>query len=318
MQLAWMLPSILFGLYLGTTTGTWFLLAMSLISALMMFGFRRFNDSRNPDLSEDVSFSGGQIWIGDYQLPSYEFLWKKQWHRLVFDAHNNIQQAPVFELELNLETDLGHCLIIGPTGSGKSELMKLLLQQILVKDPNCELVLIDFKGGATFGQFAGFAQTKLLVTDIDGHEPESIWQQVRAELGRRELRLAACRVSRIEDIIELGQQLPRRYIFIDELAAVLAESALAQAALSVVAARGRTLGVHLVLATQSAQAVPRALITNLRARVALADADPIELAQLNIKRVAEPVPTPTGWARGIFQKSSDVPRQFIFPLGAKF
>jgi S-DNA-T family DNA segregation ATPase FtsK/SpoIIIE len=318
MQLAWMLPSILFGLYLGATTGTWFLLAMSLITALVMFGFRRFNESRNPDLSEEVSFSGGEVWIGDYQLPNYEIFWKKEWHALVFAAHNSTKQQPVFNLELNLETDLGHCLIIGPTGSGKSELMKLLLQQVVSKDPNCELMLVDFKGGATFSQFAGLAQSKLLVTDIDGHEPGALWQQVQAELGHRELRLAACRVSRIEDIIELSQQLPRRYIFIDELAAALAESPLAQAALTAVAARGRTLGVHLVLATQSAQSVPRALITNLRARVALADADPIELAQLNIKRVADPVQIPTGWARGIFQKTSEVPRQFIFPLGGKF
>jgi hypothetical protein len=73
-----------------------------------------------------------------------------------------------------------------------------------------------------------------------------------------------------------------------------------------------------VLATQSAQAVPRALLTNLRARVALADADPIELAQLNIKRLADAQLVPPGWARGIFQKTSEVPRQFIFPLGAKF
>jgi S-DNA-T family DNA segregation ATPase FtsK/SpoIIIE len=283
-----------------------------------MFGFRRFNESRNPDLSEAVTFSGGEVCIGDYQLPSYEIFWKKEWHALVFAAHNSKKQQPIFDLKLNLETDLGHCLIIGPTGSGKSELMKLLLQQVVSKDPNCELILIDFKGGATFGQFTGLAQTKILVTDVDGHEPESIWQQVRAELGRRELRLAACRVSRIEDIIELRQQLPRRYIFIDELAAVLAESPVAQAALTAVAARGRTLGVHLVLATQSAQSVPRALITNLRARVALADADPIELAQLNIKRVADAQPVPPGWARGIFQKTSDVPSQFIFPLGGKF
>lgn len=318
MQLAWMLPSILFGLYLGATSGTWFLLAMSLITALVMVGFRRFNESRSPDLSEPVTISDGEVWIGDYQLPKFEIFWKKEWHAVVFRSHTGNHQPPVFDLDLSLETDLGHCLIIGPTGSGKSELLKLLLQRTIAKDPSCELILIDFKGGATFNQFAQLPQAKLLITDIDGHEPEGLWLQVRAEIGHRELRLAACRVSRVEDIIELGQKLPRRYIFIDELAAALSESPAALAALTAVAARGRTLGLHLVLATQSAQSIPRALITNLRARVALADADPIELAQLNIKRLAEPLSTPAGWARGIFQKTSDVPRQFIFPLGAKF
>jgi S-DNA-T family DNA segregation ATPase FtsK/SpoIIIE len=113
-------------------------------------------------------------------------------------------------------------------------------------------------------------------------------------------------------------RLPRHYIFIDELAAALAESPLAPAALTMVATRGRSLGIHLIAATQSAQGIPRAMLTNLRVRIALAEADPIDLAQLNLKRPPEPVSVLAGWASGIVQKPGMKISQFNFPLGASF
>ena len=317
MQFAWLIPSILFGVYLGSTSGVWHMLVMSLSTAVLWLGVKKFNDSRSVDLSDPVVIIGSEVWIGDYQLPRYEIFWKQQWHALVYAAFKAKQSQPNFELQLGLESHVGHGIIIGPTGSGKSELIKLLLVQLLKNQPACELTLIDFKGGATFNQFENLAQTKELVTDVDGHDPETFWQSVRAEIGRRELALAAAGVSRIEDIIEISRQLPRRYILVDELATALAESPLAQSALIAVAARGRSLGIHLLVATQSAQGVPRALLTNLRARIALADADPIELAQLSIKRPSEPDSTPPGWARGILQKSSEPAVFFYFPIGVK-
>jgi hypothetical protein len=74
----------------------------------------------------------------------------------------------------------------------------------------------------------------------------------------------------------------------------------------------------LVLATQSAQSVPRAMMTNLRTRIALAEADPIDLAQLNLKRPLATEPVPSGWASGWFQNPGSSSTQFIFPIGAVF
>jgi hypothetical protein len=60
------------------------------------------------------------------------------------------------------------------------------------------------------------------------------------------------------------------------------------------------------------------MLTNLRVRIALAEADPIDLAQLNLKRPAEPASVLAGWALGIVQKPGTKISQFNFPLGASF
>ena len=311
-----MLPSVLFGFYLGLSSGAWHMLVMSAITVLVWLLIRKFNDARAVDLTEPVVINGSEVWIGDYLLPKHEIFWKREWHPVVFKAWQAKQNPPKFELELGLETDGVHALIIGPTGSGKSELLKLLLGQVLMAKPNCELTLLDFKGGASFSRYAGLSQVKRFATDIDGHNPEVLWNELRAEVGRRELALAAKGASRIEDPIMF--QSPRHYIFIDELAVVLADSPLAAAALNIVATRGRSLGIHLVAASQSVQGIPRSMLTNLRVRIALAEADPIDLAQLNLKRPAEPASVLPGWASGIFLRPGSNPSNFNFPLGSGF
>ena len=311
-----MLPSALFGVYLGLSSGTWHMLAMTTVTAAIWWAVRKFNDGRVVDLSEPVTINGPEVWIGDYLLPRREILWKKEWHGLVFGAYQANLNPPKFELNLELETGGVHALIIGPTGSGKSELLKALLASTSSAAPDAELTLLDFKGGATFSRFVRHTQVKKFATDIDGHDPEDLWGGIRAEVGRRELALAAKGASRIEDPIMFN--LPRHYIFIDELAAALAESPLASAALTMVATRGRSLGVHLIVATQSTQGLPRAMLSNLRVRIALAEADPIDLAQLNIKRPAEPAQVVAGWGTGILQKPGSLTSYFNFPLGATF
>jgi S-DNA-T family DNA segregation ATPase FtsK/SpoIIIE len=316
MQFTWMLPSLLFGLYLGLSSGAWHMLGLSVITAGIWVGVRKFNDGRVVDLSEPVIINGPEVWIGDYLLPRREILWKREWHALVFQAYQSAHSPPQFALDLQLNTDGVHALIIGATGSGKSELLKLLLAQTISGEPNCDLSLLDFKGGATFSSYAHLNQLRRLATDIDGHDPDELWNGIRAEVSRRELALAAKGASRIEDPIMFG--MPRHYIFIDELAAALAESPLAAVALTAVATRGRSLGIHLIVATQSAQGIPRSMLTNLRVRIALAEADPIDLAQLNIKRPPEAASVLTGWGTGIVQKPGALTSYFNFPLGARF
>lgn len=318
MQVAWLLPSVLFGTYLGVTTGAWHMLAMSAGSAIIWFTAKRLNESREIDLTEPVTFAGAEVWIGEYQLPKYEIFWKKKWHAVVFAAYQSKDQAPVFELDLGLEQGVGHALIVGPTGSGKSQLMKLLLLRVMRSMENPEFTLIDFKGGATFTQLRNHAGVKVVASDIDGHDPVTLWHGITNEIRRRETVLASRSVTRIEDCETFGISLPRHYIFIDELTTALAESSLASPALSAIAARGRSLGMHLIAATQSTQGIPRAMLTNLRARIALSDSDPIELAQLNIKRPAQPIQTPPKWAQGIVQIPGAQSAFFNFPLGGQF
>jgi DNA segregation ATPase FtsK/SpoIIIE-like protein len=318
MQFAWLAPSLLFGIYLGATTGAWHMLVMSSMTAVAWIAIKRFSAAREVDMTQPVTISGAEAWIGDYQLPKLEILWKREWHDLVYRAYLAKDSKPEFTLDLQLETLGAHALIVGPTGSGKSELLKLLLQKTITNQPSCEITLFDYKGGATFTRFNNLPQVKGLVTDIDGHPDDEPWHLMRAEVGRRELALAAKGASRIEDLQRWGMPIPRHYIFIDELAAVISQNPLAAAALTAVATRGRSLGIHLIMATQSAQSVPRAMMTNLRTRIALAETDPIDLAQLNLKRPAANDPVPAGWTSGWIQNPGSTSIQFIFPIGAVF
>ena len=318
MQFAWLAPSLLFGIYLGATTGAWHMLVMSSMTAAAWLAIKRFSAAREVDLTQPVTIVGTDAWIGDYQLPKLEILWKREWHDVVYRAYLARDSKPEFTLDLQLESQGVHALIVGPTGSGKSELLKLLLEKTSSTQPSCELSLFDYKGGATFGRFDSHPQVKQLVTDVDGHPDDEPWHLLRAEVGRRELALAAKGASRIEDLQRWGMPMPRHYIFIDELAAVISQNPLASAALTVVATRGRSLGMHLIMATQSAQSVPRAMMTNLRTRIALAEADPIDLAQLNLKKPTASDPVPSGWAWGWVQPPGSASAHFIFPIGTVF
>jgi S-DNA-T family DNA segregation ATPase FtsK/SpoIIIE len=318
MQFAWLVPSVLFGVYLGASSGAWHMLVMSSLTLITWLAIKRFSRSREVDVSQPLTIVGTEAWIGEYQLPKYEIFWKPEWHDLVYRAYVAVDKKPEFTLDLKLDREGVHALIVGPTGSGKSELLKLLLNKTVTLNPNCQLSLFDFKGGATFARFRGLTQVTRLVTDLDLPDSKEPWQQLQEELTRRELELSASGASRIEDLEAWANSLPRHYIFIDELAAVISASPLAAPALTTIATRGRSLGVHLIVASQSAQSVPRAMLTNLRTRLALAEADPIDLAQLNLKRPKASNPVPAGWAEGWCQVPGSPSAQFIFPIGAKF
>ncbi len=83
MQFAWLAPSLLFGIYLGATTGAWHMLVMSSITAAAWLAIKRFGAARDVDLTQPVTIAGAEAWIGDYQLPKLEVLWKREWHDLV-------------------------------------------------------------------------------------------------------------------------------------------------------------------------------------------------------------------------------------------
>lgn len=163
-----------------------------------------------------------------------------------------------------------HAFIAGTTGSGKSELLLAWLLGLLATAPpsRVALLLLDFKGGATFRPLEGLPHVAGLVTDLDG--PGTVTRAVdgvTAELRRRERELARLGLRAID---EPGHDLPRLLIVVDEYAALVAGAPGLQAVFADVAARGRALGVHLVLATQRPGGVVRdAVLANIGLRVCL-------------------------------------------------
>ena len=192
-------------------------------------------------------------------------------------------QGPVV---LDLIADGPHVLIGGTTGSGKSELLRSLVAGVAASaDPDhVAMVLVDYKGGAAFDCCADLPHVAGLVTDLDEHLGARALRCLEAELRYREQRLralgaedlAAYRVrSRTQG--SSIEPLPRLLVVVDEFASLAADLPEFLDALVGIAQRGRSLGVHMVLATQRpAGVVTDDIRANATCRIALRVSDPRE------------------------------------------
>ncbi|HXA57888.1 MAG TPA: FtsK/SpoIIIE domain-containing protein [Streptosporangiaceae bacterium] len=190
---------------------------------------------------------------------------------------------------IDLVKDGPHGLIAGTTGAGKSELLQTLIASLAVANRPDEMtfVLIDYKGGAAFKDCAALPHTVGMVTDLDGHLTERALASLAAELRRREELLLQAGAKDIEDYQALCamspgrdsagmQALPRLVLVIDEFAAMVGELPDFVAGLVDIGRRGRSLGVHLILATQRPAGVVTAdtrANTNLRIALRVTDTD---------------------------------------------
>ncbi|GLW65789.1 cell division protein FtsK [Actinomadura rubrobrunea] len=188
--------------------------------------------------------------------------------------------GPDGPFEIDLRTDGPHGLIAGTTGAGKSELLQTLIASLAVANRPDEMtfVLIDYKGGAAFKDCARLPHTVGMVTDLDGHATERALESLSAELRRREEILLRAGAKDIDDYHDAGGTgLPRLVLVIDEFAAMVAELPDFIAGLVDIGRRGRSLGVHLILATQRPAGVVTADIrANTNLRIALRVTDPDE------------------------------------------
>ena len=183
--------------------------------------------------------------------------------------------------EIDVRADGPHGLVAGTTGSGKSELLQTIIASLAVgnRPDEFNFVLVDYKGGAAFKDCNHLPHTVGMVTDLDGHLTTRALESLGAELRHREHQLARAGAKDIEDYLagrEPGDEpMPRLLIIIDEFAALVAELPDFVTGLVDVARRGRSLGVHLILATQRPAGVVNAEIksnTNLRIALRVTDA----------------------------------------------
>lgn len=183
---------------------------------------------------------------------------------------------------IDVRADGPHGLVAGTTGSGKSELLQTIIASLAVgnRPDEFNFVLIDYKGGAAFKDCQHLPHTVGMVTDLDGHLTTRALDSLGAELRRREHQLADADAKDIEDYLagrKPGDEpMPRLLIVIDEFAALVAELPDFVTGLVDVARRGRSLGVHLILATQRPAGVVNAEIksnTNLRIALRVTDSN---------------------------------------------
>ena len=176
-----------------------------------------------------------------------------------------------------------HGLVAGTTGSGKSEFLQSLVASLAVANrPDAmTFVLVDYKGGAAFKDCVHLPHTVGMVTDLDTHLVERALTSLGAELTHREHQLADAGAKDLEDYLDYATRrpglapIPRLLIVIDEFASMARELPDFVTGLVNVAQRGRSLGIHLILATQRPSGVVSAEIranTNLRVALRMTDA----------------------------------------------
>jgi S-DNA-T family DNA segregation ATPase FtsK/SpoIIIE len=155
---------------------------------------------------------------------------------------------------VDLRVDGPHGLIAGTTGAGKSELLQTLIASLAVTRPSTSLtfLLIDYKGGAAFKECVALPHTVGFVTDLDSHLTQRALASLNAELRRRERILRDAGAKDLADMVRLDRERAPAslVIVIDEFATLAREVPDFVDGVVDVAQRGRSLGVHLVLATQ--------------------------------------------------------------------
>lgn len=151
-----------------------------------------------------------------------------------------------------------HGLVAGTTGSGKSEILQtyVLSMATLFHPYEVGFVIIDFKGGGMANQFKDLPHLMGTITNIDGREINRSLLSTKAELVKRQTLFAAAGVNHINDYIklykkgEVDQPLPHLIMIVDEFAELKAEYPDFMKEIISAARIGRTLGIHLILATQ--------------------------------------------------------------------
>jgi DNA segregation ATPase FtsK/SpoIIIE, S-DNA-T family len=181
---------------------------------------------------------------------------------------------------LDLRQDGPHALVAGTTGAGKSEFLQALIVGLATmhSPERVTFLLVDYKGGAAFKECVALPHTVGMVTDLDRNEVRRALISLNAELHHRELLLQK---ADAKDLLEMERKghpdtPPSLLIVVDEFAALAKEIPEFVDGVVDVALRGRSLGLHLVLATQRPAGVITGQIranTNLRVALRMAADD---------------------------------------------
>ena len=209
--------------------------------------------------------------------------WKKN------ESHKSLSvplgvRAPEDYVSLNLhERAHGpHGLVAGTTGSGKSEIVQSYLLSLAVNYHPYEVgyLIIDFKGGGMAGLFDDLPHMLGTITNLDGSESNRAMASIKAELERRQRVFSRNNVNHINSYNklfksgEVSEPIPHLFIVSDEFAQLKQEQPEFLTELVSAARIGRSLGIHLILATQKPTGVVNEqILSNTRFKLALKVAD---------------------------------------------
>jgi S-DNA-T family DNA segregation ATPase FtsK/SpoIIIE len=218
-----------------------------------------------PDATGGLPDSVSLLDLLDLEPPTAEAV-AERWLRRPASTSALVGQGFDRQVAFDLVKDGPHALIAGTTGSGKSELLQTFVASLAAVNHPDELtfVLVDYKGGSAFKDCVRLPHTLGMVTDLDSHLVQRALASLTAELVRREHMLAAAGAKDHAEYRALRRRdpglapMPRLLLIIDEFATLAREIPDFIPGLVGIAQRGRSLGLHMVLATQR----PAGVVTN--------------------------------------------------------
>ncbi|NJH85916.1 type VII secretion protein EssC [Staphylococcus agnetis] len=169
----------------------------------------------------------------------------------------------ILYLNLHEKAHGPHGLIAGTTGSGKSEIIQSYILSLAVNFHPHEVafLLIDYKGGGMANLFKDLAHLVGTITNLDGDEAMRALTSIKAELRRRQRLFGEHDVNHINHYHKLFKEgvakdpMPHLFIISDEFAELKSEQPEFMKELVSTARIGRSLGIHLILATQKPSGV---------------------------------------------------------------
>lgn len=290
MQLLWFLPSLAYGVMLGVTSNNYFLAASTVFTILIAL-LVRYRLSKRPKLTANTKLRviNRDIWLDDFRMPRGEIFWSAEQADFIFErlgatsstssamqdffsknferSKTNLNMAFGFNetevVQRSLVDDGPHAILIGSTGSGKTELLRQMLRELNNAETKPGLVCVDFKGGLGLEEFR--LQSLRFASDHDMGATEKVFDWLELELSQREL---------------LPEPRNALVIAIDELTHLLGTVKRSSEVLAAIAARGRSARMHLILTNQNLVGVHRALLSNIKLRVLIGNPDPVDAAML--------------------------------------
>lgn len=185
----------------------------------------------------------------------------------------------VLDISDKLQSHGPHGLVAGTTGSGKSVMLQTYILSLALNyhPEQVQFLLIDYKGGGTAKVFSDLPHVAGIIDNQGEHRTiQRALQSIQGEINRRERAFKRLGVDHIDDYIQQFNHDPNErtlahlVIIVDEFAELKREQPEFMKALVSAARVGRSVGIHLILATQKpSNSVDDEIWSNTRFRICL-------------------------------------------------
>ena len=209
----------------------------------------------------------GLAGLGDVQGFDPKALWRRLGRRDRLRVPIGTTMAgAALELDIKEPAESGmgpHGLCVGATGSGKSELLRTIALGMMARNPPevLNLLLIDFKGGATFLDYARAPHVAAVITNLADDAPlvARMRDALAGEMNRRQHLLQTAGRASIQAYERARQAgtareplpcLPTLFVIVDEFSELLSQHPDFAEMFVAIGRLGRSLGMHLLLASQ--------------------------------------------------------------------